>query len=52
MDLAAEDPRHTTVSMIALAGGALVIAAAALCYHIQAPRSPGARSAPAWDRSS
>jgi ABC-2 type transport system permease protein len=27
-------------SVIALAGGALVIAAAALCYHIHAPRSP------------
>ena len=27
-------------SAIALAGGALVIAAAALCYHIHAPRSP------------
>ena len=27
-------------SVIALAGGVLVIAAAALCYHIHAPRSP------------
>ena len=54
MDLAAEDPYHTIASVIALAGGALVIAAAALCYHLvtgivvragRSPRTPDTRRA-------